>query len=133
MTTDIGEIYDAYGSDPGYVILRGGSKYKLTLTRYANHSSLAPSNGDRVEAVFDDSDDVVVLRLIARGWRGLVIDHGEAGARKELARKLRLFADQVERGTYPDVYACECAPGQQICEKDIVERISVTLSHPWGG
>jgi hypothetical protein len=68
-----------------------------------------------------------------RRWFALQERMGsEEAARKELARKLRLAADQVERRSYPDVFGCVCDPGE-LCTNNFIERISVTLSFPWPG
>lgn len=66
-------------------------------------------------------------------WKNLIKREGsEEAARKELARKLRLAADQVEKGSYPKVYDCVCEEGD-LCKNNFIERVSVTLSHPWPG
>lgn len=67
-------------------------------------------------------------------WFALKDNLGEQEARKLLAQQLRLSADQVEKGGYPDVFGC------QVKEKnpdDLYEpfiwTVSVTLSYPWPG
>ncbi len=66
-------------------------------------------------------------------WFKLVEELGEEGARKELARLLRLAADTVERGGYPDVLGCELPLGRKICQGEFLSTVSVTLSLPWPG
>lgn len=92
-----------------------------------------PARQDQVEIrVRIDTGVVGVVKLLERGWVGLQLDFGPNGARSELARKLRLFAAQIERGVEPYVYDCKVRPGG-ICDGDFIEELSVTLSYPWPG
>lgn len=66
-------------------------------------------------------------------WKNLIKRMGsEELAREELARKLRLAADQVERGGYPDIFGCYCDPGD-LLSHGFIEGITVVLSNPWPG
>jgi len=68
-----------------------------------------------------------------RTWWDLCDKHGEQDSRKILANSLRAFAAQVEKGGYPDVFGCKVMAGDHPCQKDFIETVSVTLSHPWPG
>jgi len=56
-----------------------------------------------------------------------------------LAKKLREAADYIDllaegKKSWPDVYGCDItAPGEPMFKDSFIERISVTLSHPWPG
>jgi len=70
-------------------------------------------------------------------WRKLVKDLGHKDACLEVARKLKVFAEHMEKlsengGEWPQVYSCAFTPGR-LLEKSFIERISVTLSNPWPG
>ncbi len=68
-----------------------------------------------------------------QNWKNLISRMGsEDAARKELARKLRLAADQVEKKTYPDVFGCYCENGELLAN-GFIEGITVVLSDPWSG
>jgi hypothetical protein len=71
--------------------------------------------------------------MVQNSWLVLVDKHGEPKARKILANSLRVFADQVEKGGFPDIFGCEVMAGSRPCENTVIETVSVTLSHPWGG
>ena len=60
---------------------------------------------------------------------------GSVGARKEIARQLRIYADHLDRETDSDprVFGCELLAGDKPCSKDFIETLSVTLSYPWPG
>jgi len=59
---------------------------------------------------------------------------GKEAARKHLATKLRAFADQVDRGGYPDIFGAAVEEEPGVCQRGrFIERLSVTLSNPWPG
>lgn len=62
-----------------------------------------------------------------QNWRDLEAIYGNDGAKNELARRLREFADTIESDGYPDVF------GYAIHDNGTMRQISVTLSFPWGG
>ena len=69
-------------------------------------------------------------------WWALIKRMGsEEAARKELARQLRVAADQVEAGPWPDVYGCDVfyEDGEMPCDNGFIDSVSVTLSNPWPG
>jgi hypothetical protein len=66
-------------------------------------------------------------------WLALIQREGsEQAARAHLAARLREAAEQVERGTYPDVFGCKL-PAYGLTGDDFMGEISVTLSYPWPG
>lgn len=71
-------------------------------------------------------------------YRDLVKKHGgEAEACKEIARKLRIFADHLDKiaeddSVWPKVYGCIVEEGD-LLSNSFIERVSVTLSDPWPG
>jgi len=54
-------------------------------------------------------------------------------AKRDLARRLRQFADIVEADGYPDVFGCELPEDDPPCSKRLMASITVILSHPWPG
>lgn len=66
-------------------------------------------------------------------WRKLIERMGsEEAARKELARKLRLAAEYVEKEGFPDVFGCHCEPGNML-QNSFIERVAVVISDVWPG
>lgn len=61
-------------------------------------------------------------------WFNLIKQCGsEKAAQKYLAALLRQYVDQIEANKYPRVF------GFEESKKGPFERITVTLSYPWGG
>jgi len=62
---------------------------------------------------------------------------GEGPACKEIARKLRIFADHLDKiaddpSVWPKVYGCNIEEGD-LLSNSFIERVSVVLSDPWPG
>lgn len=73
---------------------------------------------------------------IQQNWFAMIKEAGsEEAAGKEVARQLRLAADQIESGKYPRVFGIELPnPNPDFDSfEDIMQTYSVTLSHPWPG
>ncbi len=65
-------------------------------------------------------------------WKDLKASMGKPDAKKELVRQLRMFADQLETDSFPDVFDCKIQPGATL-NSDILTTIEVTVSHTWPG
>jgi len=70
-------------------------------------------------------------------WNELVDEKGHRGACNEVSRKLRIFADHIDKiaeneNTWPGVYAASVEPGG-LLSNSFIESVSVVLSDPWPG
>jgi len=66
-----------------------------------------------------------------REWQQLRRKHGEDGAERLVAKKLRAFADKIEEIGYPKIFGCHVNEKEGF--GDLMESIEVTLSHRWPG
>jgi hypothetical protein len=65
-------------------------------------------------------------------WHQLIKKYGEKKAKEIIVKKLRTFANQIESDKYPNIFSIHIDT-EEDGFKDIMENISVTLSHPWPG
>jgi hypothetical protein len=61
-------------------------------------------------------------------------DHGKEKVREVIVSKLRDTANKIEKGGWPDIFACDIENmDPNICVEYFIERVVIIMSHPWLG
>ena len=67
-------------------------------------------------------------------YMSLCKKYGEKQVRETIVAKLRDAANNIEAGKFPDIFDCTIENmNLTVCSEGIMEKVSVTLSHPWPG